>query len=233
MRKKTETKKDHYDIGLREYLIAVYKNMSFALLVTSIISMAVASSQKLIDLLYGTSLIWVVLFAPIVMAIYIGRKLIFMSSSEAQTCLVIFAFLIGFSLSPIFLIYTGESIARVFFIAASTFGAMSIYGQRTEKDLSSVGSFLIMGLLGLIIIGIINIFLQSNTLQVITSIAGLGVFTLLTAYDSQKLKALYYQGENHKLSSSLAVYGSLTLYMDFINIFINLLRLIGVKRDEK
>ena len=233
MRYKTETKKDHYDIGLREYLIAVYKNMSFALLVTSIISMAVASSQKLIDLLYGTSLIWVVLFAPIVMAIYIGRKLIFMSASEAQTCLVIFAFLIGFSLSPIFLIYTGESIARVFFIAASTFGAMSIYGQRTEKDLSSVGSFLIMGVLGLIIVGIINIFLQSNTLQVITSIAGLGVFTLLTAYDSQKLKALYYQGENHKLLSSLAVYGSLTLYMDFINIFINLLRLIGVKRDEK
>jgi FtsH-binding integral membrane protein len=207
--------------------------MGLALALTAVISMGAASSAQFINLIHGTSLKWIIAFAPLGMAFYMGSRLMSMSVTGAQTCFMIFATLMGLSLSSIFIMYTGDSIARVFFITASTFGAMSIYGHTTKRDLTSMGSFLIMGVVGLLIASIANIFMQSSAMQFIISIIGVGIFTLLTAYDSQKIKALYYQTQNSaEVTQKLAIYGSLTLYMDFINLFVFLLQLLGVRKND-
>ena len=185
------SKRTHYDWGLREYLLKVYQYMALALALTAVISLGAASSPQFINLIHGTPLKWVITFAPLGMAFYMGSRLMSMSVTGAQTCLMIFATLIGLSLSSILMMYTGESIARVFFITAGTFGAMSIYGYSTKRDLTSMGSFLIMGVIGLLIASVVNIFMQSGAMQFIISIIGVVVFTLLTAYDSQKIKAMY------------------------------------------
>ena len=227
------SKRTHYDWGLREYLLKVYQYMALALALTAVISMGAASSPQFINLIHGTPLKWVITFAPLGMAFYMGSRLMTMSVTGAQTCLMIFATLMGLSLSSILMVYTGESIARVFFITAGTFGAMSIYGYSTKRDLTSMGSFLMMGVIGLLIASVVNIFMQSGAMQFIISIIGVVVFTLLTAYDSQKIKAMYYQAQsNAEMTQKLAVYGSLTLYMDFINIFIFLLQLLGVRKND-
>jgi FtsH-binding integral membrane protein len=227
------SKRTHYHWGLREYLLKVYQYMALALALTAVISMGAASSPQFINLIHGTPLKWVITFAPLGMAFYMGSRLMSMSVTGAQTCLMIFATLMGLSLSSILMMYTGESIARVFFITAGTFGAMSIYGYSTKRDLTSMGSFLMMGVMGLLIASVVNIFMQSGAMQFIISIIGVVVFTLLTAYDSQKIKAMYYQAQsNAEITQKLAVYGSLTLYMDFINIFIFLLQLLGVRKND-
>lgn len=227
------SKRTHYDWGLRECLLKVYQYMALALALTAVISMGAASSPQFINLIHGTPLKWVITFAPLGMAFYMGSRLMSMSVTGAQTCLMIFATLMGLSLSSILMMYTGESIARVFFITAGTFGAMSIYGYSTKRDLTSMGSFLIMGVIGLLIASVVNIFMQSGAMQFIISVIGVVVFTLLTAYDSQKIKAMYYQAQsNAEITQKLAVYGSLTLYMDFINIFIFLLQLLGVRKND-
>lgn len=227
------SKRTHYDWGLREYLLKVYQYMALALALTAVISMGAASSPQFINLIHGTPLKWVITFAPLGMAFYMGSRLMTMSVTGAQTCLMIFATLMGLSLSSILMVYTGESIARVFFITAGTFGAMSVYGYSTKRDLTSMGSFLMMGVIGLLIASVVNIFMQSGAMQFIISIIGVVVFTLLTAYDSQKIKAMYYQAQsNAEMTQKLAVYGSLTLYMDFINIFIFLLQLLGVRKND-
>ena len=229
----SSSKRTHYDWGLREYLLKVYQYMALALALTAVISMGAASSPQFINLIHGTPLKWVIIFAPLGMAFYMGSRLMSMSVTGAQTCLMIFATLMGLSLSSILMIYTGESIARVFFITAGTFGAMSIYGYSTKRDLTSMGSFLMMGVIGLLIASVVNIFMQSGAMQFIISVIGVVVFTLLTAYDSQKIKAMYYQAQsNAEITQKLAVYGSLTLYMDFINIFIFLLQLLGVRKND-
>jgi FtsH-binding integral membrane protein len=227
------SQRTHYDWGLREYLLRVYQYMSFALALTAVISMGAASSSQFLNLIHGTPLKWVIALAPLGMAFYMSSRLMSMSVTGAQTCLMIFATLIGLSLSTIFILFTGESIARVFFITASTFGAMSVYGHTTKRDLTSMGSFLMMGVIGLLIASVVNIFMQSGAMQFIISIIGVIVFTLFTAYDSQKIKALYYQTQSNALvTQKLAIYGSLALYMDFINIFVFLMQLLGVRRDE-
>ena len=229
----TETNRKNYDWGLREYLIAVYKNMAYALALTAFVAMAAASSQELMYAIHSTGLKWIIVFAPLGMAFYMGSRLMSMSQSAAQGCLMIFAGLMGLSLSSIFIVFTSESIARVFFITASTFGAMSIYGNNTKKDLSNMSSFLTMGIIGLIIASIVNIFLQSSAIYFISSIMGVLIFTLFTAYDTQRIKELYYHNNSSELAASnLAVYGSLTLYMDFVNLFIFLLQLFGVRRSN-
>ena len=229
----TEARRNSYDFGLRKYLISVCQYMAFALALTAIIAMGAASSQDFMYLVHGSGLKWVVAFAPLGMVFYMGSRLMSMSQTAAQTCLMIFAALMGLSLSSIFVVFTGESIARVFFITASTFGAMSIYGHNTKRDLSSMGSFLMMGAVGLLISGIVNIFLKSSAIYFISSVIGVVVFTLFTAYDTQRIKSLYYQNQgNEQVASKLAIYGSLTLYMDFINLFIFLLQLLGVRRND-
>ena len=229
----TRTRKDSYDFGLKKYLISVYQYMAFALSITAFVAMGVASSQEVMYAIHGSGLKWIIALAPIGMAFYIGRSLMSMSQTAAQACLMIFAVLMGLSLSSIFIVFTGESIARVFFITASTFGVMSIYGNNTKKDLSSIGSFLIMGATGLLISSIVNIFLQSSAIYFISSVIGVIVFTLFTAYDTQRIKELYYQSQgDEELVSKLSVYGSLTLYMDFINLFIFILQILGVRRND-
>lgn len=229
----TSTEHDSYDLGLRKYLISVYQYMAFALSLTALVAMGVSNSQEFMYAIHGSGLKWIITFAPLGMAFYMGNRLMSMSQTSAQTCLMIFAALMGLSLSSIFLVFTGSSIARIFFITASTFAAMSIYGNNTKKDLSSISSFLMMGATGLLISGIVNVFLKSSGLYFVTSIIGVIVFTLFTVYDTQRIKGLYYQSHGSgKIASKLAVYGSLTLYMDFINLFIFLLQLLGVRRND-
>ena len=195
-----------YHSGLKKYLISVYQYVAVALALTAIIAMGAASSQESIYAIYSSGLKWIIAFAP----------------------------LIGLSLLSIFIGFTGESITRVFFITASTFGAISIYGHNTKKDLSSMESFLMMGVAGLFISGVINIFLKSLAIYFISSVIGIVVFTVLTAYDTQRVKELYSQNQGSEgVASKFAIYGSLTLYMHFINLFIFLLQLLGVRRSDE
>ena len=229
----TRNRENSYHFGLKKYLISVYQYMSLALALTAIIAMGAASSQDFMYTIHSSGLKWIIAFAPLGMAFYMGSRLMSMSQTAVQNCLMIFAALMGLSLSSIFIIFTGESIARVFFISASTFGAMSIYGHSTKRDLSSMGSFLMMGTVGLLISGVVNILLKSPAIYFISSVIGVVVFTLFTAYDTQRIKELYYQNQGSEdVASKLAIYGSLTLYMDFINLFIFLLQLLGVRRND-
>ena len=153
-----------------------------------------------------------------------------MSLSAAQITFWIFATLMGLSLASIFIVYTGASITRVFFICSATFGAMSLYGYTTKRDLTAMGGFLIMGLFGIIIASIVNIFMQSPAMYFAISIIGVIIFVGLTAYDTQKIKNMYYATDSETLSGKKAIMGALTLYLDFINLFIMLLRLFGQRR---
>lgn len=222
-----------FDSGLRSYMISVYKHMAIALVITALISMIVASSPALMMTLFGSPLSWVVMLAPIGIAMYMGFKLHTMSVGSARNLLYIYSGTIGLSLAGIFMIYTGESIARTFFITASTFGAMSIYGYTTKKDLTSLGSFLMMGLIGIILASLINLFMQSSALAFAISILSVILFTGLTAYDTQRIKDMYFQVSNSQDDTDkVAIYGALQLYMDFINLFVALLRFFGDRRSE-
>ena len=172
-------------------------------------------------------MMWVVALAPLGIVMYMSFGIRNMSASRAQTMFWIFAFLMGLSLSTIFITYTGASIARVFFITASTFGAMSIYGYTTKRDLTGFGSFLFMGLIGIIIASIVNIFMQSPALYYGISILGVLIFVGLTAYDTQKIKNMYLAGDNNEAAGKKSVLGALTLYLDFILMFQFLLAFLG------
>jgi FtsH-binding integral membrane protein len=182
--------------------------------------------------IFGTPLAYVVMFAPLVFVIFFGFKLNSMSSEKARGYLYFYAGLMGLSLATIFVVYTGASITRVFLITASTFGAMSLYGYSTKKDLTSFGSFLIMGLIGIMIASLVNIFLKSSGLDFAISLIGVFIFIGLTAYDTQRIKQTYYHfAGNDEMVSKMAVLGALSLYMDFINLFIMLLRFFGERKE--
>lgn len=221
-----------YDAGLRNYMVKVYQYMSAALGISGLVSFLVASSPTLLKTLFGTPLVYVVMLAPLGFVFFFSYKINSISAAKAKNFLWIYAALMGVSLATIFLAYTATSIARVFFITASTFGAMSYYGYTTKKDLSSFGSFLMMGLIGVIIASLINIFLKSNALEFAISIIGVFIFIGLTAYDSQRIKHSYYHfAGDSEMTSKTAVMGALSLYMDFINLFIMLLRFMGERRN--
>ena len=228
----TTTQRSRYNEGLRVYMISVFQNMGIALAITAVIAMLVASSPSLMQLFFATPLQWVVVFAPLVMVFFMSAKIMSMSISAARISLWVFSGLMGLSLASIFYVYTQESIAKVFFITASLFGAMAIYGHTTKRDLSGLGSFLIMGLIGLLVASLANIFFQSSALNNVLSYIGVIIFTLLTAYDVQKLKDIYYQVGvgSSEVAQKMSVYGALNLYMDFINLFLFLLRIFGVRR---
>jgi uncharacterized protein len=228
-----------YDQGLRSYMLSVYNYMTLALALTGIVALFAASSPAVMSLLYMETakgmamapLGWVVAFAPLGMVLFLGFRIHHMSLKTAQTVFWIYAGVMGLSLSSLFIIYTGVSIARVFFISASVFGAMSLYGYTTKKDLTNFGSFLMMGLIGIIIASLVNIFLQSAALHFAVSILGVLIFVGLTAYDTQKIKATYYElGGTAEVASKGAIMGALTLYLDFINLFIMMLRFFGDRR---
>ena len=244
IRSKVSSAETHIiDEGLRSYMLKVYNYMSSGVLLTGIISLllfklsAVTNSEGAIigltsigNALYNSALMWVVMLAPLGVVIYMSFGIAKMSSSKAQATFWVFAALMGASLSSIFLVYTGASITRVFFITAGTFAAMSIYGYTTKRDLTRLGSFLMMGLIGIIIASVVNIFMKSTMMYFVISIIGVLIFVGLTAYDTQKIKNMYLVSDSGEIMGKKAVMGALTLYLDFINLFIMLLRLFGQRR---
>lgn len=221
-----------FDSALRDYMVKVYQHMSIALVISGLVAFLVSSSPQLMQAIFGTPLAYVVMFAPLVFVIFFGFKLNSMSSEKARGYLYFYAGLMGLSLATIFVVYTGASITRVFLITASTFGAMSLYGYSTKKDLTSFGSFLIMGLIGIMIASLVNIFLKSSGLDFAISLIGVFIFIGLTAYDTQRIKQTYYHfAGNDEMVSKMAVLGALSLYMDFINLFIMLLRFFGERKE--
>lgn len=228
------------DAGLRSFMLNVYNYMGGGLALTGIMALLFANNEALLQLVYRveggmivgmTGLGWLAAFAPIGFALFFGFKLQSMSFRTAQMVFWAFAAVMGISMSSLLLMYTGASVARVFFITAGLFGGMSLYGYTTKRDLTGFGSFLIMGLWGLIIASIVNIFMQSSAMYFALSVISVIIFTGLTAYDTQRLKGMYYAvAGNGEMAGKMAVMGALNLYMDFINLFINLLRLMGDRR---
>lgn len=218
-----------YDAGLRSYMLGIYNYMGGALALTGIIAFLTANIPALAQAIFGTPLAWVVMLAPLGVVFYLSARLHKMSLSAARGWFWGYAALMGLSLASIFLVYTGESVARVFFITAATFAGMSLYGYTTKKDLSGMGSFLIMGVWGIIIASLVNLFIGSSSLQFAISVIGVLVFTGLTAYDTQRLKHSYYTLPSH-MQGHAAIMGALQLYLDFINLFIMLMHLLGDRR---
>ena len=231
------------DEGLRAYMLKVYNYMTTGLLLTGLVayffgkaSIVTNELGQIIDvtpvytLLFGSPLKWVVMLAPLGFVFYLSAKINKMSVSSAQITFWIFSAIMGLSLASIFIVYTQASIARVFFISSGTFAAMSLYGYTTKKDLTKLGGFLFMGLIGIIIASLVNLFFQSSALHFAISVIGVLVFVGLTAYDTQSIKNMYYAGDSESVGGKKALMGALRLYLDFINLFIMLLRLFGQRR---
>ena len=222
------------DVGLRAYMLGVYNHMTTALAITGFFALALnflslsnGALTPLGQLFFLSPLKWVIMLAPLGMVFYISAKLNSISSTKARNLFYIYSGLMGLSLSSLLLVYTGESVVRVFFITAAAFASLSIYGYTTKKNLSAFGSFLIMGVFGIMIASIVNIFLGSEGLAFIISILGVLIFAGLTAYDTQKIKNMYLAGDDMEISGKKSVMGALTLYLDFILMFQFLLMFLG------
>jgi len=231
------------DEGLRAYMLKVYNYMATGVLLTGIIALITFKFSAEVNSLgkivaytdFGNTIFfsgwrWLVMLAPLGIVFYMSFGINKMSAARAQTVFWVFAGLMGLSLSWIFMVYTPYSITRVFFITSGTFGAMSIYGYTTKRDLTKLGSFLMMGLIGIIIASVVNWFMKSTMMYYVISILGVLIFVGLTAYDTQKIKNMYSASDSGELMGKKAVMGALTLYLDFINLFIMLLRLFGQRR---
>ena len=219
------------DVGLRQYMLGVYNYMASGLALTGMVAAFVAMSPGLQQAIFGTPLMWVAILAPVALVFFLSFRVHKMSATAAQATFWIYAALNGLAFSSIFLVYTGESIARVFFITAATFAAMSLYGYTTKRDLAGFGSFLFMGLIGILIAMVVNLFLASPALHFAISVIGVLVFTGLTAWDTQRIKEWYYEGDDREVMSKKSIMGALSLYLDFINLFVMLMQLLGVRRD--
>jgi FtsH-binding integral membrane protein len=221
------------DVGLRDYMLRVYNYMASGLALTGIVAYAAAAggADSFIAHIYRTPIMWLIVLAPLGLVMLMSFGVQRMQASTLQLVFWIYSGLMGLSLSTIFLVYTGTSIARVFFITAGTFAAMSLYGYTTRRDLSQFGSFLFMGLIGIIIASLVNLFLLSSALQFAISVIGVIVFTGLTAYDTQSIKEMYYEGDGAEIAGKKAIMGALRLYLDFINLFMMLMQLLGTRRD--
>ena len=237
------TDQEVIDEGLRAYMLKVYNYMTTGLLLTGLVayffgkaSIVTGEMGQIVGvtsigaLLFGSPLKWVVMLAPLGFVFYLSAKIKKMSVSSAQITFWIFSAIMGLSLASIFIVYTQASIARVFFISSGTFAAMSLYGYTTKKDLTKLGGFLFMGLIGIIIASLVNLFFQSSALHFAISVIGVLVFVGLTAYDTQSIKNMYYAGDSESVGGKKALMGALRLYLDFINLFIMLLLLFGQRR---
>jgi hypothetical protein len=235
----TQEKKG-FDEGLRNYMLRIYNFMAMGLLVTGCFAFAALNFPPLTSLIFNlgpkgeflgsTGLGMLLSFAPLGIAIYFFMGLGRMSVNTAQTLFWVYAGVMGLSLSYLCLIYTGQSLARTFFICASVFGAMSLYGYSTKSDLTSMGSFLVMGLIGMIVVSLVNIFLKSPAVEFAMSFIGIAIFMGLTAWDTQKLKIMYYNSGGGEMGQKMAVLGAFTLYLDFINLFLYMLRFFGDRK---
>ena len=222
------------DLGLRSYMLGVYNHMTTALALTGLMAMglnflSVSNGQltSIGELFFVSPLKWVVILAPLAMVFYISARLNRISAGKARNLFYIYAGLMGLPLSSLLLIYTGASVARAFFVTAAAFAALSIYGYTTKKSLSGLGSFLIMGVFGLIIASIVNMFLASTSLDFMITIFGVLIFAGLTAYDTQKIKNMYLAGDDAETAGKKSIMGALNLYLDFVLMFQFLLALIG------
>ena len=218
------------DAGLRAHMLKVYNYMTSGVLLTGIVAMVFAQSGFAADLMInGGALKWVIILSPLALILVMNFGLNKLSTGALQACFWAFAGLMGLSMSTIFLVYTGASIAQTFFATAAAFAGLSLYGYTTKKDLSGMGTFLIMGLVGLIVASLANIYFQSSTLQWVVSSAGVLIFAGLTAYDTQMIKNTYLQlrSSGSDFIGKAAIMGALSLYLDFINMFQFLLSFMG------
>jgi FtsH-binding integral membrane protein len=223
-----------FDAGLRSYMLSVYNYMASGVLLTGIVAlmfaMGGANSPAAQLFMHGGILKWVVMLAPLGIVFFLGFRVHTMSETTAKALYWAFAIIMGLSMSTIFLVYTGASIAQTFFATAAAFAGLSLYGYTTKKDLSGFGTFLIMGVVGLLIAMLINIFLQSSVMSLVISAIGVLLFAGLTAYDTQKIKSMYFAVQGSDFIGKSAVMGALTLYLDFINMFTFLLQFMGDRR---
>ncbi|WP_273717422.1 MULTISPECIES: Bax inhibitor-1/YccA family protein [Bartonella] len=238
------------DQGLRDYMLGVYNTMAIGLLITAVAAYAIVSLATTTDMsqaaaqinssvyltsfgvtFYTSPFSYIVMFAPLVAVLFLSFKINTLSTNAARSLFFGYAALIGLSLSSIVLRYTTESIVQTFVISAATFGALSLYGYTTKRDLTAIGSFLFMGLIGLFLSMIVNIFLGSSALQFAISVIGVFIFAGLTAYDTQNIKLMYYEGDEGDTRGRKVIMGALSLYLDFINMFVFLLQFLGSNRD--
>ena len=224
------TRTAEIDAGLRTHMNKVYGLMSVAMLITAGVAWAVGTNDAMVAAIFGTPLKWVVMFAPLVMVFAFSAMINRLSVAAAQLFFYTYAAAVGLSLAFIFAVYTGTSIAQTFLVTSIAFAGLSLYGYTTKKDLSGMGTFLMMGLIGLIVASIVNIFLASSALAFAVSVIGVLIFAGLTAYDTQTIKNTYLQhaqmGDQEWLGKA-AIMGALSLYLDFINMFLFLLNFMG------
>ena len=227
------------DAGLRSYMLRVYNYMAGGLAITGAAAYLIANTS-LVNLFFHvgangavglTGLGMIGIFAPLAFVLALSFGVQRMSLGAVQAVFWSYAAVMGISVSQILLLFTGESVARVFFISAATFLAMSLWGYTTRTDLSRFGSFLFMGLIGIIIAGLVNIFIGSSAIQFAISVIGVIVFVGLTAWDTQRIKEMYWEGDTAVIAGKKAIMGALSLYLDFINLFMILMQLMGNRRD--
>jgi uncharacterized protein len=240
-----------YDQGLRSYMLGIYNHMTLALAISALVAFAAFKLSTTTDaasavgrfgghyitnfgaVLYGSPLKWVIMLAPLAFVFLFSFRFEKMSYQSLMTTFYVFAAVMGLSLGTILFVYAAASVVQVLFITAASFGALSLFGYTTKRNLSAMGSFLVMGLFGLIIAGLVNIFMQSNALQFAINVLGVGIFAGLTAWDTQKLKEQYdYVSSNAELMAKSSIMGALTLYLDFINMFQFLLSLMGNRNSD-
>lgn len=218
------------DAGLQSFMRSVYNTMGVGLAVTGLTAFGVANVPALFNAIFGSPLVWVAMFAPLAF-LWLGftpARISRMDAAKVKMAFLLFSGLMGVSMAAIFHVFTAESIARVFFITAATFAATSLYGYTTKRDLAGMGSFMFMGLIGIFIAALVNIFLQSSVVHFVVSAIGVIVFTGLTAWDVQRLKESYAYGHAMaEANAKLATMGALSLYLNFINLFQSLLHLMG------
>ena len=226
------------DEGLRAYMSRVYGLMAGAMALTGAVAYGIGNNATLVAAIYGTPLVWVVILAPLAMVFFLAARIHKLQPGTAQTLFWIYAALVGASISSIFLLYTSVSIFKTFFITAIAFLGLSLYGYTTKRDLSGMGSFLIMGVIGLVVAMIVNIFLASPALEFAVSVLGVLIFAGLTAYDTQKIKNTYLSirdiGDARggaAIREKSAIMGALALYLDFLNMFLFLLHFLGMARE--
>ena len=211
------------DEGLRSYMLKVYNYMASGLALSGIAAALTASTPAIYNAVFGTPLQWVVMLAPL-------GLLFAMMKTSASTTKILYWIMVatfGVSISYIFQVYTAESVVRVFFITAATFGAASLYGYVTKRDLTGMGSFLFMGLIGIIIASVVNIFLASTMMHFVVSVLGVLIFTGLTAFDTQRIKSEYYHGHSQEVLEKGAIMGAVSMYLNFLNLFMFMLSLLG------
>ena len=215
------------DAGLRAHMLGVFRNMGLGLVITGLVAAFVAGTPPVAAAIFGTPLKWVATFAPLAFVFFFSFRIERMTTAGARMAFWAFSAVMGVSLASVFLVFTGASVAQAFFSAAIMFLAMALWGYTTKRDLTKMGSFLIMGLIGIMVASLINIFVGSSAMQMVVSILGVVIFTGLTAWDVQRIKSDYFVYAGHEMAAKMQVMGALSLYLNFVNLFQMLLSLTG------